>query len=148
MPARLGVSGLPSTVVGAGKGTRLSVKMEQGFAQRKETGGRAAEERQAAVAGPLSGVRVLHCSTVFAGPFACQLLGDFGADVVKVEHPIGGTTSEDTDARRMECPCGGRSSGGTSGASGSTSQRPTARSSPPPRSEGRCPRREFSARDT
>lgn len=40
--------------------------------------------------GPLAGVRVVDCSTVLAGPLACQLLGDFGADVIKVEHPRGG----------------------------------------------------------
>lgn len=37
--------------------------------------------------GPLDGVRVLDVSTLFAGPLAATFLGDFGADVVKVEHP-------------------------------------------------------------
>ncbi|MCO6009945.1 CoA transferase [Actinoallomurus purpureus] len=36
---------------------------------------------------PLDGVRVLDLATLFAGPMAAMLLGDFGAEVVKVEHP-------------------------------------------------------------
>jgi crotonobetainyl-CoA:carnitine CoA-transferase CaiB-like acyl-CoA transferase len=42
---------------------------------------------QTARTAPLHGVRVLDLATLFAGPLAATLLGDFGADVVKVEHP-------------------------------------------------------------
>jgi crotonobetainyl-CoA:carnitine CoA-transferase CaiB-like acyl-CoA transferase len=37
--------------------------------------------------GSLGGLRVLDLATLFAGPLAATLLGDFGAEVVKVEHP-------------------------------------------------------------
>ena len=37
--------------------------------------------------GALAGLRVLDAATVYAGPFAAALLGDMGADVVKVEMP-------------------------------------------------------------
>ena len=39
---------------------------------------------------PLSGVRVLDASTILAGPLASSLLGEFGAEVIKIEHPDGG----------------------------------------------------------
>lgn len=37
----------------------------------------------------LDGIRVLDVSTLFAGPFLATILGDFGADVIKLEHPRG-----------------------------------------------------------
>jgi crotonobetainyl-CoA:carnitine CoA-transferase CaiB-like acyl-CoA transferase len=39
--------------------------------------------------GPLEGIRVIDAATLFAGPLAATFLGDFGADVIKVEHPKG-----------------------------------------------------------
>lgn len=42
------------------------------------------------MAAPLSDIRVLDMSRVLAGPWAGQLLGDYGADVVKIERPASG----------------------------------------------------------
>ena len=39
--------------------------------------------------GPLHGIRVLDISTVYAAPISAMLLGDFGAEVIKIEHPVG-----------------------------------------------------------
>ena len=49
--------------------------------------------------GPLAGVRVLELATVVLGPWACQILGDLGADVVKVEPP-GGDSNRQVGPRR------------------------------------------------
>lgn len=54
--------------------------------------------------GPLVGLRVLEISTMMAGPYAATLLGDLGADVIKVESPRG------DDSRHLGPSLGGERS--------------------------------------
>ena len=49
--------------------------------------------------GALDGLKILDCTQILAGPFCTMLLGDMGANVVKIEKPSGGD-----DTRRMGPP--------------------------------------------
>ena len=42
------------------------------------------------MAGPLAGIRVIEIGTLIAAPFAARMLGEFGADVIKIEAPDNG----------------------------------------------------------
>jgi crotonobetainyl-CoA:carnitine CoA-transferase CaiB-like acyl-CoA transferase len=67
--------------------------------------GATAHDHDSRTALPLDGVRVIDLGNFLAGPYAASILGEFGAEVLKVEHPIAGdpmrrfgTPSPRTDA--------------------------------------------------
>lgn len=60
--------------------------------------------RSALVKQALAGLRVLDATQVMAGPFCTMLLGDLGADVVKLEPPGGDTTRTMAGSRGSESP--------------------------------------------
>ncbi|WP_448664192.1 CaiB/BaiF CoA transferase family protein [Sphingomonas sp. CJ20] len=51
---------------------------------------------------PLNGIRVLDISQVMAGPFCCMLLGDMGADVIKIEPPVLGDSTRHSMGFRLK----------------------------------------------
>ena len=58
--------------------------------------------------GPLRGLRVVELGVILAGPFVGRMLGDFGAEVIKVEAPNVGDPMRDWGASRADGPNGPR----------------------------------------
>src|SRR4051794_9007483 len=72
-----------------------SVDLDEPMCRSETTSVRTAVHPRVPRVAPLDGILVADFSRVLAGPFATMLLGDLGADVVKVERP---DTGDDTRA--------------------------------------------------
>src|SRR4051812_14314983 len=53
---------------------------------------------------PLAGITIIDAATIFAGPLAATFMGDFGADVIKVEHPERGDSARNMARRKNGVP--------------------------------------------
>ena len=61
------------------------------------------EQRSATQAsGPLAGFRVVDLTQFILGPVATQILGDYGADVIKIENPVGDLNRKVGSARHPD----------------------------------------------
>jgi crotonobetainyl-CoA:carnitine CoA-transferase CaiB-like acyl-CoA transferase len=59
-------------------------------------------KKQGTGMGPLQGVRIIDMTSVLMGPYATQILGDYGADVIKVESPEGDISRQIGPARNPD----------------------------------------------
>ena len=76
-----------------------------------DVGHREHTDRQAAGGGPLDGLRVVEFGQLLAGPYVGTLLGDFGADVIKVEPPPKGDAMRDWGRLQAQRPLPGGGDG-------------------------------------
>jgi crotonobetainyl-CoA:carnitine CoA-transferase CaiB-like acyl-CoA transferase len=69
----------------------------------------ASQHKQAAPSGPLADVRVIDLSAVLMSPYATQIFGDHGVDVIKIESPVRATrhdgSAPDAIPAWVRCSC-------------------------------------------